>query len=365
MVDVLSLFLGVLLGVVTGITPGLHVNILIPIIRNPILLIGVAVSHTFFDFIPSLLLGVPDESSAIASLPGHRLVLSGKGYSAFILSILGGVLSSLAVLFFVPILMAFQMPRQLTLFMVLVMLATLIMSQRRKLIALSILTLSASLAVFAQPFSGGNLVAFFTGLFGTPTLVYSLMTLKKIPKQRIDHQFNVSLETPFLSALGGILAGLLPGVTSSMSAIFVNGFKRMSDEEKVMFVGGINTVYVLVSVMAIWLVGHPRSGLALALYGSGQDVVIYMFLAISVSALLASSLGSRLFLAISRMDTRRLNLATLGLIALIMFVLYRESLPVFIAASSLGLLAYSAGVNRTVGLGFIIFPILSTYLCGI
>jgi TctA family transporter len=46
------------------------------------IIISASVVHSFVDFIPSVFLGAPDEDTVLSVLPGHRLLLSGKGLEA-------------------------------------------------------------------------------------------------------------------------------------------------------------------------------------------------------------------------------------------------------------------------------------------
>ncbi len=114
---------GTALGVITGLTPGIHVNLVAasfvalhaqltalvsflvgwagPTSSDVLLLIcciiiANAVSHTFLDYIPSVFLGAPDADTALSVLPGHRMLLKGRGYEAVLLSAFG----SLVALFF-------------------------------------------------------------------------------------------------------------------------------------------------------------------------------------------------------------------------------------------------------------------------
>ena len=96
---------GVALGTASGLVPGLHANnfaLLLAAFAASIpadpLLIGVAmltagVVHTFLDIVPALALGVPDAAMAIAALPGHRLVLAGRGREALRLSAVGSAMA--------------------------------------------------------------------------------------------------------------------------------------------------------------------------------------------------------------------------------------------------------------------------------
>jgi putative membrane protein len=100
---------GALLGALTGITPGVHVNTLCLVLLSSLpailpvascaalwigasaesvpflmacLIVSAAVSHSFLDFLPSIFLGAPDEDEAVSALPGHRLLLQGRGLEA-------------------------------------------------------------------------------------------------------------------------------------------------------------------------------------------------------------------------------------------------------------------------------------------
>ena len=112
---------GIALGTVSGLVPGLHANnfalllaAVAPGVPGPALYVGAAmlaagVTHTFLDVVPALALGVPDAAMAASALPGHRLVIEGRGREALRLSALG---SGLAVAFAVPL--AIPMTRVMT-----------------------------------------------------------------------------------------------------------------------------------------------------------------------------------------------------------------------------------------------------------
>jgi TctA family transporter len=115
-------------GIITGLIPGIHVNnvaLLVLALQASLmaftftifgdgagtfeiaiiissLIIGCLVTHTFLDIIPSVFLGAPDEDTALSVLPGHRLMLKGRGYEAIKCSALGSfgaVLAALLALF--------------------------------------------------------------------------------------------------------------------------------------------------------------------------------------------------------------------------------------------------------------------------
>jgi TctA family transporter len=126
---ILFTLIGCGFGIITGLIPGIHVNNVALMVLalqatlvgfsiallgawNPstfeiaiiisALIIGCLVTHTFLDIIPSVFLGAPDADTALSVLPGHRLMLAGRGYEAIKCSALGSfgsVLVALVALF--------------------------------------------------------------------------------------------------------------------------------------------------------------------------------------------------------------------------------------------------------------------------
>ncbi|HOP09008.1 MAG TPA: tripartite tricarboxylate transporter permease, partial [Candidatus Methanofastidiosa archaeon] len=114
---VLYCVLGVACGTFTGLVPGIHVNTAAPIALGmsqkayldplfaSVFICSMSITHTFIDFIPATVLGVPDPDMSLAVLPAHSMVLSGRGWEAISLS---GVASLVAVVFIalcLPVLM--------------------------------------------------------------------------------------------------------------------------------------------------------------------------------------------------------------------------------------------------------------------
>ncbi|MEE9564714.1 MAG: tripartite tricarboxylate transporter permease, partial [Candidatus Hydrothermarchaeaceae archaeon] len=94
MLELLLLILaGVILGTFTGMVPGIHVNTVVIVLLSllPVLLehfsptgvvsliVAMSVVHTFVDYIPSILIGAPQEDSVLSTLPGHRMLMEGRG----------------------------------------------------------------------------------------------------------------------------------------------------------------------------------------------------------------------------------------------------------------------------------------------
>jgi putative membrane protein len=108
--------IGIALGIVTGLIPGLHPNTVLFLVLplyfrfNLVFLdfvgfvVGISVTNTILNYIPSVLLGVPQEDTVLSVLPGHKFVLEGRGYEAIALTILGALSSSIFALILLPLL---------------------------------------------------------------------------------------------------------------------------------------------------------------------------------------------------------------------------------------------------------------------
>lgn len=129
---------GAALGSFTGIAPGIHVNTLalIMLVSYPgiagfmgltcgsfgigvghvpllvcCIIISASVVHSFVDAIPSVFLGAPDEGTVLSVLPGHRLLLSGKGLDAVACAAQGSLAGAcLAIVLTVPMFLMMSAP---------------------------------------------------------------------------------------------------------------------------------------------------------------------------------------------------------------------------------------------------------------
>ena len=102
---ILAISAGIIAGTITGLIPGIHINLIGSFLIafsgilfyniSPIYLVvfiaAMAITHTFLDFIPSILLGCPDTDTELSILPGHELLKKGRGYEAVILTCYGSL----------------------------------------------------------------------------------------------------------------------------------------------------------------------------------------------------------------------------------------------------------------------------------
>ncbi|MEW5761192.1 MAG: tripartite tricarboxylate transporter permease, partial [Candidatus Thermoplasmatota archaeon] len=73
-----------------------------------VLLMSILIMHTFINFVPAVFLGAPEGEMALSVLPGHRMLLKGRGYEAVRYSAIGSFGSVFIALLLLPIFRAFM-----------------------------------------------------------------------------------------------------------------------------------------------------------------------------------------------------------------------------------------------------------------
>lgn len=263
----LSVLGGYLLGIISGLLPGIHNNnfalalvALAPFLAEKglspfyiaVIILSNAVAQTFHDIIPSVFLGAPDGDTALAVLPGHRLLIDGAGAEAVRLSALGSAGSVVASLVFVlPFSLFFKVVYPyieehmawILIFIVFLMLASekgedskekgSLAKYKYKAFALVLFLITGVLGLFAfareslmvpvvnfgEP---SVLLPLLSGLFGASQLIISLLTSSKIPEESVS-ALKLSRKRILRGILTGSAAGSLvawlPGLSSAIAAL--------------------------------------------------------------------------------------------------------------------------------------------------
>jgi putative membrane protein len=386
---------GIGLGTLSGLTPGLHVNNLAlllasaaPAVPGPPRLVGAAmlaagVVHSFLDAVPALALGVPDAAMAATALPGHRLVIAGRGREAVRLSALG---SGLAVALALPL--AIPVTRGMTVAYPVVrdhlpivlggVVAFLLLTEgsARAVVggaaafagsgALGHATLDLSPA--APLAAGGMLTPLFAGLFGAPVLVEALSG-SGVPEQD-DPAIATSRRTVVITALAGSVAGAvvgyLPGVSSAVAAVVALALVPGSTEARgfVVATSGVNTANTIFALFALSALGTPRTGVMVALQEADAPVNLPLLLASAAVAglagfLLVLSVGDRYLRAVGSIDQFRLSAAVLCLLAGLSYLFSGElGVVVFAIAALVGLVPAQFGARRVHLMGVLLGPLI-------
>jgi putative membrane protein len=386
---ILFLLLGIGFGILGGLAPGIHPNTLAIIFSGMAWLfsspqcfiafmVAMGITSSVLDFLPSIFLGSPDESTALSVLPGHRLLRKGLGYHAIRLAVIGSVgsiilctaLLPVAMISF-PLMYSFSRPwMHIILSFVVVFM---ILTERKKLMA-SFCFLSAGLVgLFGSslPISQNfYLFPVLSGLFGIPVLLLSLKNREEIPEQRkkVKRISTATIGRHVLKgSLAGIIVGLLPGVGPSQAAFLTDATsvrKKGRGESFLISLGSVTTANTLFSFLALWLIGNPRSGVAVAIANFTQ-IGFNDFLLMVVVSLVATGIAAIITLRIARMFVSflprinyfRLNLFVLALIfSLVIYFTGIFGLFIALLTTSLGMLANLSGIRRSHLMGVLILP---------
>ncbi|NIO44071.1 MAG: hypothetical protein GTN36_00755 [Candidatus Aenigmarchaeota archaeon] len=388
LITLFSLLIGIVFGVVAGLLPGLHPNNTIPIILGmsflfgplptAIILVSSGVINSFINFIPSILLGAPEESTVLGVLPGHKLLLEGRGFEAVKLCVigsLGGVLFAILTLpifvFFIPSL--YELIRHHVHWLLIAVIGYLILEERgkNKLLALGVFILSGILGLIVlNNFGDFALFPLLTGLFGMPMILISMFQKTKLPDKFTFDEEKIErkglLTCIGVGSLSGIIAGLLPGLGATQSTILTQqAFRReRSGREFLISIGAITTCDIVYSILALWLIHNPRSGIAIGVsklleIGFKETLVFIAIILISaaVSTILTLKMTKMSLRFLKKIDYQKLCLYT-SVFLFVLTVIFSGLIGILILVVSIavGLIPNYLNIRRTYGMGCLIVP---------
>jgi putative membrane protein len=391
-----ALALGIFGGVITGLIPGIHVNLLSVILltTSPLLLVHVspiilcvgiismAITHTFLDAIPSVFLGAPDTETVMHVLPGHKLLLEGKGYEAVKLTVIGSLLCLILGLLLVPVLwnlfpFLYDVVQPFIGLLLLGNVLFLLCKEKEKFWGIFIFSSSGILGLLVlNSFISQPLFPLLSGLFGTSSLVLALFSNSSLPKQYVTDMISLpSLE--MIKSLGagtisGGLVSLLPGMGSAQAAILSNVFVKINHEYAyLVLVGGINTVNFLLSLVTFATLSKARNGavlVILALLEEGGLAITLLFLCVGLVAggaasLLALLISKQAVVVVEKVPYKLMSF--LVLVFIVLMVIVFSGIPGFIVlfvATALGMLAPLLGVGRHHAMGCLLVPVMLFFL---
>lgn len=383
----LFLLLGFAAGMATGIIPGIHPNtvvLFVPVvafigsINLLVFVVSMAVANTIADFIPSILVGAPEEGSELSVQPGHMMLFSGCGYDAIKLCVLGGLFACVisimlfpAVMIFMPA--AYGMASPFIFVLLAAVSAYMILAEKRKLTAAAFFTMAALVGIFSPGLPLDNSLLLFpvlAGLFGVSSLAVQIRGNASVPEQKGSVQVSRKMigRASILGTAGGIVAGFLPGVgTSQIASVFS---QRGSIYSFLVSLGAISMANIIFSFISLWLIGKARSGAAVAI-SSVIDVSFSDVLLILAVALASASLAVAATLALSRRFMDRIagiNYQALGKIVIVFMVAMTGMLTgvfgllLLVTCSCIGIAAKLSGVRMSILTSVLIVPAIIYYI---
>ena len=387
---------GCALGVLTGLTPGLHINTIAVIIVsvsgilerfNPILIISLIVSmavvHSFLDFIPSILLGAPDEDSVLSVLPGHTLLLRGDAVEAIKLTAVGSLFSLLIIvsslvglIFTLP--KIYAVSRAWIKFALVFLVLLGIFLEKKPLKAIYVFAISGifGFLLLNNYFNFNVIFPAISGLFGVSTLLLSLNNEVEIPEQdnkKISIDFLRILKHASLGALAGMIVGVLPGIGSAQATYFLQQTTKADEKEFLVSISGVNTANIIMTLFVLYTIGKTRSGIAIAAKSLLATPTHLEILSIVGVILVSGGIATVLHLKIGVYIARRIGGLSLelykelnlGIILLIAMLVYFScglaGIYILIIGTFIGILPPLIGVRRSQCMGFFILPVLAYY----
>ncbi|OIB57933.1 tripartite tricarboxylate transporter permease [Natrialba sp. SSL1] len=386
---------GASLGSLSGLVPGLHANnfalLLAGIaasVPGPPLFVGCAmlaagVVHTFLNAVPAMALGVPDAEMAVTALPGHRLVLDGRGYEAIRLSALGSILAVLvAVPLAIPVTSAvtavyptLRSNLPLVLAMVVVALVASEYTWRARFGGLLSFSLAAALGVLTLDLSpdapleaGGMLAPLFAGLFGAPVLIDAIFG-SGIPPQRdgtIELPRWLVGATALAGALAGAVVGYIPGISAAIAAVAVLVLVpgNAGDRGYIVATSGVDTANTIFALFALVAIGQPRTGVMVAFENVNAPLELPILLGAVLLAgvcgfVLVIVVGERYLELVGRVAYWKISTAVLGLLLVLSYLFTGPlGIVVFVVATAIGMVPVRLRARRVHLMGVLIGPLI-------
>lgn len=409
---VFACFIGILIGTLTGMIPGIHVNTAGAILFasstfllgfvSPeflcVVMVSMSIAHALTEFVPSMLLGVPQEGTATSILPGHKMVLEGRSKEVIRIVAVGGFGAIVITILMMPIFtVALPFLHNLTKPYTWIILSassiylTYMLTNSKKdfLWALILFLLSGILGwtIFQTSISSGiSLMCIFSGLFGISTILFSLNDNSVIPHQNNFYDLNVDFnkfKSIFAGGITGAILGFLPGFGPAQGTIIAqaaSGTNDNDDEDTVNFLlatSGLNISDCLFSLMAIYIIGNPRSGIAVYMSYlisnmSINHLIIFIFaslIAVSISLVVCLKLGDSFANIMGGVDYRKLSILVIILqIGILYIFIFYYKAPIFymslalITSTALGMLPHYIGVGKSHLMGVLIVPAIVIYM---
>ncbi len=408
---VLACFIGIGIGTCTGMVPGIHVNtagaimfassaFLLNYISAEflcVIFVAMSIAHALIEFVPSMLLGVPEEGTATSILPGHRMVLEGRSKEAIRIVSVGGFGAILVVIimmpFFavaLPFLQGISKPYTWIILTVVsvYMIHKLSSGNIAFLWSLLLFVLSGILGwiMLQTPISSGiSLMCTFSGLFGISTILFSLNDSSSIPHQNRFYDLEIDMDaikSIFAGGTAGAILGFLPGFGPAQGSIIAQGACGTSDDSDdtknfLLANSGLNTSDTLFSLIAIYLIGNPRSGIAVYMsYLISQftlsHLLIFTFaslIAVSISLMICLKLGDSFSNLMQGIDYKKLSLAVILLMIAILYafaIIYKGPILyltlALVTTTAMGLLPHYLGVSKSHLMGVLILPAIIIYM---
>jgi putative membrane protein len=365
-----------LLGLFTGLIPGLHSNTITSVLLGlglddpalPFAIIAMFAVHSILSFVPSIFLGIPDESVVLSVLPGHRMAKEGRGIEALSIMAASALFALIVCITLFPLAqllypVIFPALRPYMLHILILASLVLVLKTKNPLHSALIFLLAGILGkqAFSLPLSDPFL-PLFSGMFAMAAIFnYSGAPL---PAQKSAGKLELGiLKFSLLGVLLGFLADLLPGVSSpAQVAAFASLFLPFAGTAYLALVSSIGVSESAFAFSTASTIGKARIGAiaeASSLLPVGENLLplLAFFIVGSAFACAAIYFFKNRIGEITRINFPMLNmLLAIYLTAIVFLTTSFSGLLLFLVSAALGFLCLRMGVERTLLMGAIIVP---------
>jgi putative membrane protein len=392
----LAIILGCLAGTLTGLAPGIHINLVsaflvlsldkfqsFPSISLASFIVAMSITHTFIDFIPSIFLGAPEEDNFLSILPGHQLLLEGRGHEAFLLTLKGSLLAIPIILILTPIFLAglpsFYNIIKFLVPYILIFISIYIILRAEKIIqAIIVFILSGVLGLltFNLPIEQ-PLLPLLSGLFGISTLIISLKSKTTLvpqvfyPLTKVKLTKREYLKSILSCSIASPLCSFLPGIGSGHAATLSSEITEQNPRTFLFSLGIINTVIMGLSYITVYSINKARTGTAAGvkdvLKTITQTDLTIVIITIIISGIIAFIIGliaSRFFAKnITKINYSKLTIIIITIV-LIVNIIFTNWLGILVilTSSCLGIYTILSDTRRINLMACLILPSIIYYL---
>ncbi len=385
----LDVLFGLLLGLASGVLPGIHTNTVVALLTQSEMgtvsllttIVVLACARVVFELVQAIFLAIPDETTVVSVLPGHRMLMEGKGFYALTLCVFASLLALVLTVVMLPVSffvfpVAFRIIEPFMFYALLVISVVLLASERgigkiARAILVFLLAGALGFVVLTFPIVREPLFPSFSGLFALSSMLIAARGGVSIPKQR-DAQVEINargiLFYVFIGVLLGLFADLFPGVSSpAQVAVLASIFLFLDAPKFLVTTSAIAVSHTIYSFVSIWTIGKARTGAAVAVRdlvgGMGSEWIFYIIalavVGIAAASVLTLILGRPILKLISGADVRKLNLILIFyLLALVFVIEGARGILVAAVATCIGVLPPLLGVRRTHLMGLILVPVI-------
>ena len=386
-----AMSVGIILGIITGLTPGIHVNLVSVMLLSisgiliskigplaiAVIIISMAVIHTFLDTIPSIFLGVPEEDTALSMLPGHRLLIEGRGFEATMLTVFGSLMGLIIACLCIPFLLylvswIYPIIKTGIGWVLLIVSIFMIFRENNKIWAVLVFSISGVLGLVTLKLPINEpLFPLLSGLFGISMLLLSLQRSAKIPLQEISSiEIKGSYKAIICAVVVGWFASFLPGLGPAHAAVIGSQFVKLTNKTFLILVGALSTVNMVLSMVTFYVLDKARNGAIVAVQQiieiSHSDFLILISVALivgGVGTIIAIRLTKSFSKLILKVDYVKLCLGiVLLIISLVCLISGYLGLVILIVASAVGIIPVVKGVSRSQMMGCLMVPVIGYFL---